>query len=79
MLLDRYRKAGNFNRPWVLAVSYGGAALNGAAQLVTQVATPMFVQGSLQLLPWALLAMAAPLLLAAGMLQRLSRRCAASR
>lgn len=29
MLLDRYRKAGNFNRPWVLAVSYGGAALNG--------------------------------------------------
>jgi soluble lytic murein transglycosylase len=29
MLLDRYRKAGNYNRPWELSVSYGGAALNG--------------------------------------------------
>jgi len=29
MLLDRYRKAGNFNRPWMLAVSYSGAALDG--------------------------------------------------
>jgi soluble lytic murein transglycosylase len=29
MLLDRYRKAGNFNRPWMLAVVYGGAALGG--------------------------------------------------
>ena len=25
---DRYRKAGNFNRPWLLAVSYSGAALD---------------------------------------------------
>lgn len=29
MLLDRYRKAGNFNRPWMLAVVYHGGALNG--------------------------------------------------
>jgi soluble lytic murein transglycosylase len=29
MLLDRYRKAGNFNRPWMLGVSYSGGALNG--------------------------------------------------
>jgi soluble lytic murein transglycosylase len=29
MLLDRYRKAGNFNRPWMLAVSYSGDALEG--------------------------------------------------
>lgn len=29
MLLDRYRKASNFNRPWMLAVSYSGSALNG--------------------------------------------------
>ncbi|MGE0396114.1 MAG: transglycosylase SLT domain-containing protein [Kofleriaceae bacterium] len=29
MLLDRYRKAGNFNRPWMLAVVYQGGALNG--------------------------------------------------
>lgn len=29
MLLDRYRKAGNFNRPWMLAVIYGGSALDG--------------------------------------------------
>lgn len=29
MLLDRYRKAGNFNRPWMLAVSYSGNALDG--------------------------------------------------
>ena len=25
MLLDRYRKAGNFSRPWMLAASYGGS------------------------------------------------------
>jgi len=29
MLLDRYRKAGNFNRPWMLAISYHGGALDG--------------------------------------------------
>ncbi|HEY5925467.1 MAG TPA: transglycosylase SLT domain-containing protein, partial [Kofleriaceae bacterium] len=29
VLLDRYRKAGNFNRPWMLAVSYSGSALDG--------------------------------------------------
>jgi soluble lytic murein transglycosylase len=29
MLLDRYVKAGNYNRPWMLAVSYSGAALDG--------------------------------------------------
>jgi soluble lytic murein transglycosylase len=29
MLLDRYRKAGNYNRPWMLAVSYAGSALDG--------------------------------------------------
>ena len=29
ILLDRYRKAGNFNRPWMLAVSYAGSALDG--------------------------------------------------
>ncbi len=29
MLLDRYRKANNFNRPWILAVGYSGGALNG--------------------------------------------------
>jgi soluble lytic murein transglycosylase len=29
MLLDRYRKAGNFNRPWMIAVVYGGGALGG--------------------------------------------------
>lgn len=29
MLLDRYRKAGNFHRPWMLGVVYGGSALNG--------------------------------------------------
>src|SRR5262249_44369043 len=28
MLLDRYRKAGNFNRTWILALSYAGAALD---------------------------------------------------
>ncbi len=32
MLLDRYRKAGNFNRPWMLAVSYSGSALDGPPQ-----------------------------------------------
>lgn len=31
MLLDRYRKAGNFHRPWMLAVSYHGRALDGPA------------------------------------------------
>ncbi len=29
MLLDRYRQAGNFNRPWMLAVIHGGGALAG--------------------------------------------------
>ena len=29
MLLDRYRKSGNYNRPWMLAVSYSGTALDG--------------------------------------------------
>jgi len=29
MLLDRYRKAGNYSRPWMLAVSYSGGALDG--------------------------------------------------
>ncbi len=29
MLLDRYRKAGNYFRPWMLAVSYSGRALDG--------------------------------------------------
>jgi soluble lytic murein transglycosylase len=32
MLMDRYRKAGNFNRPWMLGVVYGGSALNGPAE-----------------------------------------------
>jgi soluble lytic murein transglycosylase len=32
MLLDRYRKAGNYNRPWMLAVSYAGNALDGAPE-----------------------------------------------
>ena len=32
MLLDRYRKAGNFNRPWMLAISYSGSALDGPAK-----------------------------------------------
>jgi soluble lytic murein transglycosylase len=32
MLLDRYRKAGNFFRPWMLAVSYSGSALDGPAE-----------------------------------------------
>lgn len=32
MLLDRYRKAGNFNRPWLLAVSYSGDALDAPPQ-----------------------------------------------
>jgi len=31
MLLDRYRKAGSFFRPWMLAVSYSGSALDGPA------------------------------------------------
>jgi len=29
MLLDRYRKAGNYFRQWMLAVSYSGSALDG--------------------------------------------------
>lgn len=29
MLLDRYRKAGNFHRPWMLAIVYSGGALSG--------------------------------------------------
>jgi soluble lytic murein transglycosylase len=32
MLLDRYRKAGNYARPWMLAVSYSGSALDGPAE-----------------------------------------------
>ncbi|HET9623448.1 MAG TPA: transglycosylase SLT domain-containing protein [Kofleriaceae bacterium] len=32
MLLDRYRAAGNFFRPWMLAVSYSGSALDGPAE-----------------------------------------------
>ncbi len=32
MLLDRYRKAGNYYRPWMLAVSYSGSALDGAPE-----------------------------------------------
>ena len=32
MLLDRYRSAGNYNRPWMLAVSYSGSALDGAPE-----------------------------------------------
>jgi soluble lytic murein transglycosylase len=31
MLLDRYRAAGNYFRPWMLAVSYSGTALDGPA------------------------------------------------
>ena len=31
LLLDRYRKAGNFNRPWMLALVYNGRALDGPA------------------------------------------------
>jgi soluble lytic murein transglycosylase len=31
MLLDRYRKAGNFNRPWMLAITHSGSALDGPA------------------------------------------------
>lgn len=31
-LMDRYRKAGNFNRPWMLGVVHGGAALAGPAE-----------------------------------------------
>jgi soluble lytic murein transglycosylase len=29
LLLDRYVKAGNYNRPWMLGVSYAGSALDG--------------------------------------------------
>ena len=32
MLLDRYRKAGNYFRPWMLAVSYSGSALDSPAE-----------------------------------------------
>ena len=31
-LLDRYRRAGNFNRPWMLGISYSGSALSGPAR-----------------------------------------------
>lgn len=31
MLLDRYRKANNFNRPWMLAIVHNGGALDGPA------------------------------------------------
>ena len=31
-LLDRYRAAGNFNRPWMLGISYSGSALSGPAR-----------------------------------------------
>ena len=36
MLLDRYRKAGNFNRPWMLAITHGGRALDGPAEADAQ-------------------------------------------
>jgi soluble lytic murein transglycosylase len=36
MLLDRYVKAGNYNRPWMLAVSYSGSALDGAPEADAQ-------------------------------------------
>ncbi|MEO7735398.1 MAG: transglycosylase SLT domain-containing protein [Kofleriaceae bacterium] len=36
MLLDRYRKAGNYFRPWMLAVSYSGSALDGPAEADAQ-------------------------------------------
>ena len=32
MLLDRYRKSGDYFRPWMLAVSYCGSALDGPAE-----------------------------------------------
>ncbi len=32
MLLDRYHRAGNYFRPWMLAVSYSGSALDGPAE-----------------------------------------------
>jgi soluble lytic murein transglycosylase len=32
MLLDRYRRAGDYFRPWMLAVSYCGTALDGPAE-----------------------------------------------
>ncbi len=32
MMLDRYRKAGNYNRPWMLAVTASGSALDGPAK-----------------------------------------------
>ncbi|HEU4734546.1 MAG TPA: transglycosylase SLT domain-containing protein [Kofleriaceae bacterium] len=32
VLLDRYHKAGNYYRPWMLAVSYSGGALDGPAE-----------------------------------------------
>ena len=31
ILLDRYRKAGNFNRPWMLSITHSGTALDGVA------------------------------------------------
>jgi soluble lytic murein transglycosylase len=43
-LLDRYRRAGNFNRPWMLAVVHGGRALDmppqGAARIWWEHAYP---------------------------------------
>ena len=32
VLFDRYRRAGNFNRPWMLGIVYSGSALDGPAQ-----------------------------------------------
>ena len=32
MLLDRYRKAGNYNRPWMLALTHDSGALDGPAE-----------------------------------------------
>jgi soluble lytic murein transglycosylase len=36
-LLDRYRAAGNFNRPWMIAVVHGGRALDGPAKKTARV------------------------------------------
>jgi soluble lytic murein transglycosylase len=32
LMLDRYRRAGDFGRPWMIAVSYSGSALDGPAE-----------------------------------------------
>ena len=32
VLFDRYRRAGNFNRPWMLGIVYSGSALDGPAE-----------------------------------------------